>query len=242
MQAAADRGWRAMVVHFRGCSGELNLLARAYHSGDSEEGDWILRRVHARWPDCRPARSRHLARRQHVGKVARRTRGGCAVRRGGGIDRFAARPGRRRRGARARLQPALHPHVSRNAQAEGAGQARRVSPASPMPIGCASAAICTTSTTNTRRRCTASATPRTTGRRASGKPWLGGVRVPHLVLNALNDPFVPAESLPRPHDVSRFVHLEQPSGGGHIGFASGPPPGRLDFLPQRLFEFFIRGV
>ena len=78
--------------------------------------------------------------------------------------------------------------------------------------------------------------------RASGKPWLGGVRVPHLVLNALNDPFVPAESLPRPHDVSRFVQLEQPSGGGHIGFASGPPPGRLDFLPQRLFEFFIRGI
>ena len=78
--------------------------------------------------------------------------------------------------------------------------------------------------------------------RASGKPWLGGVRVPHLVLNALNDPFVPAASLPRPHDVSRFVRLEQPAGGGHIGFASGPPPGRLDFLQQRLFGFFIRGV
>ena len=108
MQAAADRGWRAMVVHFRGCSGEANLLARAYHSGDSEEGDWILRRVHARWPDAAAARGRHFARWQHVGKVARRTRGGRAVRRGGGIDRFAARPGRRRRGAGARLQPALH--------------------------------------------------------------------------------------------------------------------------------------
>ena len=40
----------ALVVHFRGCSGEANRLPRAYHSGDSDEGDWILRAVHARWP------------------------------------------------------------------------------------------------------------------------------------------------------------------------------------------------
>jgi predicted alpha/beta-fold hydrolase len=78
--------------------------------------------------------------------------------------------------------------------------------------------------------------------RASGKPHLAGVAVPHLVLNALNDPFVPAASLPRPQEVSRFVHLEQPAGGGHIGFASGPWPGNLDFLPRRLFGFFERGL
>src|SRR5262249_19642510 len=50
MRAGADRRWRALVVHFRGCSGEENLLPRAYHSGDSDEGDWILRRIHERWP------------------------------------------------------------------------------------------------------------------------------------------------------------------------------------------------
>ena len=36
MRWFADRQWRAMVVHFRGCSGEPNRLARAYHSGDSD--------------------------------------------------------------------------------------------------------------------------------------------------------------------------------------------------------------
>ena len=36
-------GWRGVVVHFRGCSGEPNRLPRAYHSGDSEEIDWYLR-------------------------------------------------------------------------------------------------------------------------------------------------------------------------------------------------------
>jgi predicted alpha/beta-fold hydrolase len=78
--------------------------------------------------------------------------------------------------------------------------------------------------------------------RASGKPWLGGVRVPHLVLNALNDPFVPAASLPRADQVAREVFLEQPAGGGHIGFPQGPFPGSLEFLPQRLFRFFEHGA
>ncbi|MFO4987087.1 hydrolase, partial [Salmonella enterica subsp. enterica serovar 1,4,[5],12:i:-] len=42
-------------------------------------------------------------------------------------------------------------------------------------------------------------------RRASAKPHLARIRVPALVVNALNDPFVPAASLPRPHQVGRHV-------------------------------------
>jgi hypothetical protein len=77
--------------------------------------------------------------------------------------------------------------------------------------------------------------------RASAKPLLGNVRVPHLVLNARNDPFVPAASLPRAADVSAAVTLEQPEEGGHIGFAGGRFPGHLRFLPERLERFFREG-
>jgi predicted alpha/beta-fold hydrolase len=42
---ARRRGWHAALPHFRGCGGELNRLPRAYHSGDSDEIDWILRRL-----------------------------------------------------------------------------------------------------------------------------------------------------------------------------------------------------
>ena len=49
MHAAAQRGWQGVVVHFRGCSGELNRLPRAYHSGDSAEIGWILERLGARY-------------------------------------------------------------------------------------------------------------------------------------------------------------------------------------------------
>ncbi len=75
-------------------------------------------------------------------------------------------------------------------------------------------------------------------RRASSKPDLPGIRVPTLVLNARNDPFLPARHLPHGGEVSKHVTLEQPPHGGHVGFVSGPFPGHLQWLPGRLLEFF----
>ena len=39
---ARQQGLSFVVPHFRGCSGEINLAPRAYHSGDYVEIDWIL--------------------------------------------------------------------------------------------------------------------------------------------------------------------------------------------------------
>jgi predicted alpha/beta-fold hydrolase len=46
MAEITRRGWSGAVPHFRGCSGEPNLAPRFYHSGDSGELDWIIRRLH----------------------------------------------------------------------------------------------------------------------------------------------------------------------------------------------------
>jgi predicted alpha/beta-fold hydrolase len=74
--------------------------------------------------------------------------------------------------------------------------------------------------------------------RASSKPWLKQIVVPTLVLNARNDPFIPANSLPGHADVGPGVLLEQPEDGGHAGFPGMPFPGNLDWLPARLIQFF----
>jgi hypothetical protein len=74
--------------------------------------------------------------------------------------------------------------------------------------------------------------------RASSKPWLRAIGAPTLVLNARNDPFIPASSLPAVSEVSHAVTLEQPRAGGHAGFASGPFPGNVDWLPGRLLHYF----
>jgi hypothetical protein len=75
-------------------------------------------------------------------------------------------------------------------------------------------------------------------RRVSAKPLLKSIAVPTLVINAKNDPFLPAWALPGPDDVSAAVVLEQPDGGGHVAFPSGPFPGNADWLPQRVLSHF----
>lgn len=42
MNAFAQQGWRAVMMHFRGCSGKPNKLARAYHSGEIEDARLFL--------------------------------------------------------------------------------------------------------------------------------------------------------------------------------------------------------
>jgi predicted alpha/beta-fold hydrolase len=68
--------------------------------------------------------------------------------------------------------------------------------------------------------------------RASSKPHLHRIRVPALVLNARNDPFVPAASLPQPQDVGSRVTLWQPREGGHVGFPDGHLPGHVRRMPD----------
>jgi predicted alpha/beta-fold hydrolase len=240
MRACADRGWRGLVAHFRGCSGQPNRLLRAYHSGDSDEGDWILRRVHAAWPLARiyavgvslggnmlakwlgerAEAARFVTAAASIGAPLDLAAGGAAL--GSGFNRVYTRA------FLATLKPKALAKLERFPGAASAVRLRA---------------------SRTLHDFDNEFTAPVHGfrnaddywLRASGKPWLAAVRVPLLVLNALNDPFVPAESLPRPRDVSPFVQLEQPAEGGHIGFAHGAFPGRIDFVPRRLLDFFARG-
>jgi predicted alpha/beta-fold hydrolase len=73
---------------------------------------------------------------------------------------------------------------------------------------------------------------------AASGPWLEHIRVPTLVLNARNDPFLPEHALlAAARKAAQCVMLEFPRTGGHVGFLSGPFPGRHAWLPQRLFRF-----
>ncbi|OGK96904.1 MAG: hypothetical protein A3J45_10680, partial [Candidatus Rokubacteria bacterium RIFCSPHIGHO2_02_FULL_69_13] len=47
---AAALGWRAVVFHFRSCSGELNRGPRLYHAGETSDLDWVIGRLIQREP------------------------------------------------------------------------------------------------------------------------------------------------------------------------------------------------
>jgi predicted alpha/beta-fold hydrolase len=52
--------------------------------------------------------------------------------------------------------------------------------------------------------------------------FLGGIRVPSLVLNARDDPFLTAESFPEAEGMrSGCLWVETPRHGGHVGFLRG---------------------
>ena len=241
MRDAADRGWRGLVVHFRGCSGEPNRLPRAYHSGDSDEGDWVLRRVHGRWAQAplyavgislggnmlakwlgeRAEDAQFVTAAASVGSPLDLAAGGAALARG--FNRVYTQMFLATLKPKALAKAERFPGVVDVERLRASRNLYEFDNEYTAPVH---------GFRNTDDYWS----------RASGKPWLHGVRVPHLVLNALNDPFVPAASLPRADQVSSYVRLEQPAGGGHIGFARGALPGRLDFLPQRLHDFFRRGV
>lgn len=240
MRAVADRGWRGVVVHFRGCSGEPNRLPRAYHSGDSDEADWILRRMRAAFPAARlyavgvslggnllakwlgerAEGAGFVAAAASIGSPLDLAAGGAAISRGFNLVYTRV------------FLSTLKPKVrEKMARFPGLVDADRLAAVRTMYDFDAVYTAPVHGFRSTEDYWAAS----------SAKPLLGEVRVPHLVLNALNDPFVPAASLPRADQVSRFVALDQPAHGGHIGFPRGGPPGELGYLPERIFRFFERG-
>ena len=240
MRHFADLGWRSMVVHFRGCSGEPNLMLRAYHSGDSEEGDWVLRSIRQRWPAAplhavgvslggnmlakwlgeRGEDARFVTSAASIGSPLDLVAGGHAI--GRGFNRLYTRM------FLATLKAKARDKAERFGYAVDAEVLRRARDLYDFDNLFTAPVHGFRDTLDYWTR-------------ASAKPLLGNVRVPHLVLNARNDPFVPAESLPRAGEVSPAVTLEQPMQGGHIGFAEGRFPGHLRFLPERLERFFREG-
>lgn len=240
MRHFADRGWRALVIHFRGCSGEPNRLPRAYHSGDSDEGDWILRRLHARWAGAalhavgislggnmlakwageRGTDAAFVTAAASVGSPLDLVAGGEAISRGFNLlytKMFLATLKRKAEDKAQRFAGLV-----RIERLRAARNLYQFDDEFTAPVHGFAGTM-------------------DYWRRASAKPHLGGIGMAYLLLNALNDPFVPAASLPTVQQVSRHVWLEQPAQGGHIGFPQGALPGNLDFLPQRLEQFFRQG-
>lgn len=73
-------------------------------------------------------------------------------------------------------------------------------------------------------------------RSSSGK-YLAGIRVPTLLVNAMDDPFLSPGCFPR--DVaaaSEWLHLETPAHGGHVGFVSMGGDGEY-WSERRAVEF-----
>lgn len=230
---ARAQGWSYAVPHFRGCSGELNLGPRSYHSGDFLEIDWILKRLLAghggplvavgismggnallRWAQESGSEAAQVARAvAAVSSPLDLAAAGDAI--GRGFNRQVyTRMFLKSMKPKALAKLAQFPGLFDEQAVRASRDLFEFDNAFTAPLHGF------TGTPDYWARC-------------SSQPGLKAITgMPVLVLNARNDPFIPGASLPRPQDVGPWVTLWQPDEGGHVGFPAGPLPGHVSTLPQ----------
>lgn len=241
----ARRGWQGGVLHFRGCSGEPNRLPVTYHSGRTEDLDFVLTELQGKCPHSHlyvvgfslggnvllkwlgEQGERALQRVACTAAVSvPYDLTACASRMDQGFmrevyTRFLLRSLKRK----IRQKKALFPQ---------AVDYRRIARA------------------NTFAVFDREATAKLNGfqdekdywRRSSCLPYLKSVRVPTLLIHAEDDPFFPGRLIPRKEiDKIPCFHRIFPSSGGHVGFVAGPWPWRREpWLEQTILNFFESSV
>ena len=234
---ARRQGWRFVVPHFRGCSGEMNRAPRAYHSGDFAEIGWMIARARRRQAGpvvavgvslggnalLRWAEEAGATAAASVSAVAAVSApldlaaGGAAIGRGFNRQVYTRMFLRTMKPKALRLW-ALHPGIFDRERLVAARDLYEFDDVFTAPLHGFQGTD-------------------DYWRRGSAKPHLRAIRVPALVLNARNDPFVPAASLPRPEDAGDSVTLWQPDHGGHVGFPAGRWPGHVLTLPEAVMAW-----
>jgi len=237
-ELAAARGWRAGVLYFRSCSGELNRLARFYHSGDTGDLDHVLRVLADREPGARVVcvgisigGNVLLKWLGEQGQDATGLLAGaaaisvpfdlvaCARVMDRGLQKrlYTAsfmRSFRRKTQAKARAYPGFVDLRAALRARTFAAYDRVVT----APLHGFADEV-------------------DYWRRASSGPYLASIRRPTLLVNALDDPFIPAGSLPDPRALPPTVRAEYVPHGGHVGFVEGRPWRAMSWAERRAVEF-----
>jgi hypothetical protein len=237
-------GWRAVTLNFRSCSGELNRLRPFYHSGHTADLDEVVRMLVAREPGLRLGAVgvslggnvllKWLGERQAdvpgalAGAVAISVPfdlAHCAEALDRGFCRLVYTNnflGTMR--AKVRMKAARDPGLSEIVDVPLALRARTF----------AEYDRAVTAPLNGFKD------ERDYWARASSAPYLGRIRRPTLLVNALDDPIVPAGALPDPAALPPTVRAEFVERGGHAAFLQGRWPWRVDSWAERRAVEFLR--
>ncbi|HEX6212580.1 MAG TPA: alpha/beta fold hydrolase [Methylomirabilota bacterium] len=235
---AAARGWRAAVVYFRSCSGELNRLPRFYHSGDTGDFDHVLRTLTEREPTLRVGAvgisiggNALLKWLGEQGETAPKSLAGavaisvpfdleaCARVMDRGLQKhlYTASFMRSFR-AKTRAKVRAYPGIIDLATALRARTFAAYDRAVTAPLhGFADEVDYWT--------------------RASSGPYLARIRRSTLLISALDDPFIPPASLPDPGALPPAVRAEFVPYGGHVGFVEGRPWRATSWAERRAVDY-----
>ena len=233
LQVLPRAGMRAVLMHFRGCSGEPNRLARAYHSGDTGDLDYLVTTLRQREPQT-PIMAVGYSLGGNVllkwlGEQGELAGLRCAVAVSVPLLLYDATI-HMNRGFSRLYQWWLVRHLKRSYVRKNRNNA------GPLPLHEVQ-----------RLRSFYDFDDRITAplhgfagamhyyTASSSRQYLTHIRIPTLMLQAADDPFMPDSVIPRARELSASIQLDVHRHGGHVGFVTGCLPWRPRYwLEQRI--------
>jgi predicted alpha/beta-fold hydrolase len=239
------QGFRSAALNFRGCSGEYNRSARCYHSGETEDIDFLYQTLRQREPDAPFAavgfslggnvllkwlgqQGNKLSLFAAIAVSVPLVLSACATKLDNGFSKIY------RNNLLRELKHfvlAKHRHLEKLGKIQEAKKIKRLGDLSNIK-----------SFWQYDDRVVA----RLHGfknvhdyyQRSSSRQFLKSIAIPTLLIQAIDDPFMTADVLPDLADLSPSVYLEITQGGGHVGFVAGTIPFKPEYwLEHRIPEF-----
>jgi len=237
LRAAQQRGWRAAVMHFRGCSGTPNRLTRSYHSGEIGDVAHVVSELKSRTPQAPIAVVGYSlggnVLLKWLGELNSRSPLNAAAAvsvpflLGDAADRLES-------GFSRAYQWELMLRMRRSVRTKSKTVA--------LPLDLAKV-----DSLRTFREFDEHVTARLHGfagaddyyARSSSRQYLKHITTPTLIIHSNDDPFMRPDTAPAREELSPAIEFELYQSGGHVGFVSGRWPWRATYwLEQRIPEFF----
>lgn len=236
LTAFARRGWRAVLMHFRGSGGKPNHFLHSYHAGKTDDLDFVIEQLHRREPDVRIAvigiSLGGNVLLKWLGETGRddRVDAAAAISVPFELDKAAIRL---QFGLSRVYQWWLIKQLKKESLAkfENLNFDLKKHYLSSLRTFCQFDEKITAplhgfqSAYDYYKRC-------------SSRPYLKRIQIPTLLIQAINDPFISTDALPRADELSPKVEIELTKSGGHVGFIAGAFPSRAHYwLEERLINY-----
>jgi len=242
LSAAHELGWQGLAVNFRSCSGEVNRLRRSYHGGETADLAWVIERVAAeRGQDAICCVGLSLGGNMLLKYLGERANDlpstvRAAVAISAPFDLAASAKAFERGGFNRIYLGRLVRSLKRKALIKLREYPDLVDRAK-------------LATVRTLAEFDNVVTGPVHGFADAEEYWkassctsvLASIRIPTLLINALDDPVVPARALPH-HIVPQhpFLTAVFTTTGGHVGFLRGPSPLQPVFWAEQKAMAFLK--
>ena len=240
MRALKGSGYSTVLMHFRGCSGRPNRLARSYHSGDTADATAWIGELRRRYPHTPLYAVGYSLGGNMLLKLLGEQGSDSPLSAAVSISapmQLEASAGRMERGF-----SRLYQHYLLRELKSSLMQKYETHPMQTL-IGLEKKAI---GKIRNFRTFDGLYTAPIHGfrsaddyyRKSSAKQYLKRIRTPVLVIQARDDPFMTEEVLPDASEISEAVRLEVYPHGGHVGFVGGTLLRPEYWLEQRVIDYF----